>query len=95
MKTTLILAAFISLLGGCKDVGDHCEVNGDGFSRADPCSKMCIEWEITCPGGQQVNPEQCSGGLCASDDDCESDQICLQIDSFADNSRCMMASVCE
>ena len=87
-------AALVLAAVGCKDVGDRCEVSGDGFTRSDPCRKMCVEWEITCPDGRVVNPAQCAGDLCAEDADCEADQVCLQIDSVVANSRCMKASAC-
>lgn len=76
------------------EVGDACVVTGDGFTRKDPCVDFCINWEITCPSGATLVPDSCSGPVCGLSGSCPSGQVCLQVDSFAQNSRCMDAAVC-
>lgn len=91
----LLLCAALLALSGCgKDTGEACEVTGDGFTRQDPCVEMCLEWAITCPDGRDVVPGECSGVLCAETGECPAGQSCLQIDSFAENSRCVRDAVC-
>lgn len=98
MRTSIImagLAALTLLLTGCgKSAGEPCEVTGDGFTRRDPCVEMCIEWAITCPDGREVTPNACSGAACGETGECPDDQICLQVDSFAINARCVPATFC-
>ncbi|MCA9547852.1 MAG: hypothetical protein KC613_25785 [Myxococcales bacterium] len=100
MKPMLMIAA-VALLGlaGCKDVGDACSVSGDGFTRRDPCAALseniCLNWEITCPDGQRLTPNECVGAVCGEGGDCPNGQICLQIDAFPQNSRCVKADLCD
>jgi hypothetical protein len=77
-----------------KKVGEPCEKTGEGFTSYDPCAEMCLGWEITCPNGKKVTPGVCSGAACGGGGSCPSGQVCLQVDSFAANSRCVPASVC-
>jgi hypothetical protein len=96
MRILLPLLALLALtLSGCKDVGDACEVTGDGFTRRDPCAGACLSWAITCPDGRSFTPDECAGSVCGEDGTCPDGQMCLQIDSFAANSRCVRASLCE
>jgi hypothetical protein len=90
-----LLALFVLALVGCKDVGDACEVTGDGFSRRDPCAGACLNWSVRCPDGRELVPNECAGAVCGANGACPDEQICLQIDSFADNSRCVRAALCE
>ncbi len=75
------------------EVGESCETTGDGFTRRDPCRELCVDWEIACEDGTRVNPMICAGELC-EDTGCPSGFVCMQIDSFADNSRCLPDDVC-
>lgn len=93
----LVLIASIVLLASCKPVGqpgDACTVTGDGFTREDSCSTMCVEWEITCPSGDTVTPDVCSGDLCAATGSCPDGYECLVVDSVPSNARCMPVAVC-
>ncbi len=90
-----LLAVALLSLSACKDIGDACTVTGDGFTRRDPCGEVCLNWAITCPDGTERTPNECAGPVCGADGTCPAGQICLQIDSFADNSRCVMASICD
>lgn len=94
MRLLTCLVLLFTLPACVRTVGEHCEVNGDGFTRRDPCEEMCIEWAITCPAGHSVTPDECSGPPCVTDDDCGDGLTCLQIDSVVANSRCMRAQVC-
>lgn len=103
-RTTPPLVALVALvalsvaLTGCRlkgQVGDPCEVDGDGFTRKDPCSTMCLDWEITCPSGEVVTPGVCAGEVCGVDGVCPDDQACLVVDSFVDNARCVPVEVCD
>jgi hypothetical protein len=94
MMRALVCTLALWLLVGCKDVGEPCEVTGDGFTRRDPCIQMCVDWEITCPDGRAVTPDECAGEGCAEDADCAAGLVCLQVDSVVANSRCMKADVC-
>lgn len=99
-RTLLLIAVLCSLvsLGGlCNNgkPGDSCTVSGDGFTRFDSCADRCLNWEITCPGGATITPNVCAGAVCGVGGSCPSDQICLQVDSFAQNSRCVPLWVCE
>ncbi len=95
MRRLLLIAAALLGTAGCKEVGARCEVSGDGFQRTDRCRHTCVNWEITCPDGRQLTPDECAGALCSDENPCPEDQRCLQIDSFESNSRCMKANVCE
>ncbi len=93
--TALMVVALSLLAAGCgKSAGEPCEVTGDGFTRQDPCVEMCIEWAITCPDGREVTPNACSGVVCGEAGACPDGQICLQVDSFAQNARCVPERVC-
>jgi hypothetical protein len=100
MRTSLLLLALgsVALLGAQCDPGqpgDSCTVTGDGFTRKDSCADMCLAWEITCPGGSTITPNVCAGQVCGAGGGCPADQICLQVDSFAANSRCVPLWVCQ
>lgn len=101
MGKILYLLAIVSLMltTGCKDVGESCEVTGDGFTRKDPCAVMsdniCLNWEITCPDGRALTPDECAGDVCGARGVCPEDQVCLQVDGFVENSRCVRATLCE
>lgn len=93
---SMLLIALIALgaLGCQKAVGDPCEVTGDGFTRRDPCAGMCVEQPITCDDGQVVPTGECAGEVCGAGGPCPDGQICVQVDSFPQNSRCMRAALC-
>lgn len=91
------LVWMLNSAGSCtpnKKVGEPCEKVGDGFTGKDPCAEMCVGWEITCPNGAIVTPAVCAGPVCGTSGVCPDGLVCLQVDSFAANSRCMPASVC-
>lgn len=96
MRHLVILASALLVSTACEalPVGSPCEATGSGFQRQDPCEEMCIEWEITCPDGSTVIPDVCSGALCGTTGGCPTGQTCMQIDSFAANSRCMPDTTC-
>lgn len=95
MKALPVLALTAGLLVGCgKSVGEPCEVEGDGFTRRDPCVEMCLDFAITCPDGREVVPMQCAGVVCGEGGACPEGQTCTVIDSFAANARCVMDAVC-
>ena len=94
----IVFVAALVALAGCRPtgaVGAACVVTGDGFTRKDSCATMCVDWEITCPGAGTVTPDVCAGDLCGPGGACPAGLECVQIDSFADNSRCMPVSVCD
>lgn len=90
-----LLPLIMLALVGCKDVGDACEVTGNGFSRRDPCEGSCLNWTVTCPDGHEFTPNECAGALCAEDGVCPEGQVCFQVDSFPGNARCVRAAMCE
>lgn len=93
-----LIAAWLVLSGGdctpSDPPGEPCETTGDGFTKYDPCAEMCLGWEITCPNGLKVTPGVCSGVVCGTEGTCPAGQMCVQVDSFAQNSRCIPSSVC-
>src|SRR5690606_6308832 len=94
----LVAVALALLLVSCLKtgkVGEACVVTGDGFTRKDSCREMCVDWEITCPGAGTITPNVCAGEVCGAGGACPSGQECVQVDSFAANSRCMPVSVCD
>jgi hypothetical protein len=96
MRWILLLFATLAFATGCKKVGDDCEVTGDGFTRRDPCQEQCVDRAVVCPDGSEAPaPDQCAGEVCGEGGDCPDGQICVQIDSFVENSRCMLAAVCD
>lgn len=92
----LFIAVLLALgaLGCQKDVGDACEVTGDGFTRYDPCGGMCVERPVTCEDGREVPTGECAGELCGGGEPCPEGQLCVQVDSFPQNARCMRATLC-
>ena len=88
LAATLTLTACVGL-----DAGKACETEGDGFTRVDPCAETCVDWAVTCPSGDEVVPDVCSAGPCASDDDCDKDYICVQIDMT--DSECLPDAMCD
>ncbi|MCA9528014.1 MAG: hypothetical protein KC549_17120 [Myxococcales bacterium] len=95
MRLLALTLALTSTLLGCEKLaGEPCEVSGDGFTRRDPCSQVCVDWAITCPDGREVTPDECAGLHCSVDEDCPEGLSCLQIDSVPANARCMRAEVC-
>ncbi|MCB9681688.1 MAG: hypothetical protein H6733_09475 [Alphaproteobacteria bacterium] len=96
MSRLLVLSALLVTALGCDplEVGEACQATGSGFTRQDPCAEMCVDWAITCPDGGTVTPDLCSGALCGTTGVCPAGQSCVQIDSFATNSRCLPDVVC-
>lgn len=96
-RAGLALGLLALLLGGCEKgkPGDACTVTGDGFTRKDSCEEMCLAWQITCPNGATITPQVCSGVVCGVGGSCPAGQQCLQVDSFASNSRCVPTWVCQ
>jgi hypothetical protein len=72
--------------------GEPCESSGDGFTRVDPCSFVCIESEVPCADGSTVVPDVCSSNPCATDADCVAGFACGRTDSF--NRYCLPPSLC-
>jgi len=94
MRALLIVFAATGLWGCGNAVGEACEVTGDGFTRRDPCTQMCLAWSITCPDGREVTPNECAGELCSAVEACPEGQVCLQVDSVPANARCVREAVC-
>lgn len=96
-RVGLALGVLALLLGGCEKgkPGDACTVSGDGFTRKDSCEEMCLAWELTCPNGATITPQVCTGVVCGVGGSCPAGQQCLQVDSFAANSRCVPSWVCQ
>lgn len=95
MRIIAVIFALSALALGCeKTVGEFCEVSGDGFTRRDPCEHVCMNWELTCPDGQRITPNECAGAPCGQDGVCPDGLVCLQIDSVPANARCVAADLC-
>jgi len=96
LLSALFATAILLTASGCPPlgVGEACTTSGDGFTKKDPCAESCVDWEITCPNGVTVVPDSCSGEVCGASGSCPSGQVCVQIDSFVQNSRCMAVEVC-
>jgi len=94
MRALCAVMLTVGLFGCGEEVGEPCEVEGDGFTRRDPCVEMCLEWAITCPDGREVTPMQCSGAVCGDGGECPDGQVCLAVDSVPANARCVRAEVC-
>ena len=75
--------------------GDACTASGGGFTGTDSCEEMCVAWEITCPSGDTITPNACSGEVCGTSGSCPSGQECVQVDSFEENSRCLPTFICD
>ncbi len=93
----LLLVAVFALLAACVpdgQPGEACTSSGDGFTKTDSCDDMCVNWEVTCPNGSTLVPDVCAGPVCGAGGSCVDGFMCLQVDSFAANSRCMPAEMC-
>lgn len=89
------LCLVLFALGACADApGDACEASGEGFTRQDSCGgeSRCLSFPVTCPDGDEVTPNVCEGGECASDDDCDAGWVCVETGSTTSN--CVPAEVC-
>ena len=73
--------------------GEACETAGAGFTRIAPGGETSVGWAVPCPSGDELVPDVCSAGPCASDDDCNADALCIQIDMG--ESACLPASMCD
>jgi len=84
----------LSLLTACTRLppGEPCEATGDGFTRRDPCSYTCVEWEVPCADGSAVAPGVCSGPACSTSEDCDPGFACARTGSVA--SSCLPVDVC-
>jgi hypothetical protein len=93
MKHIPTLLALATLLAACKTgPGEPCEVTGDGFTRYDPCTETCVDWQVTCPDGTGTVPDVCSAGSCSTDADCPSDYSCFPVGFVAE---CLPDAICE
>jgi len=94
LLSALALCLGLLCLTGCDNPapGDPCEVSGDGFTRQDPCADTCVEWDVTCPGGDTVAPSVCSDGACSTDADCGDGWFCAGINMT--DSECLPLDVC-
>jgi hypothetical protein len=75
----------VPLLFACSKLpaGEPCSASGDGFTRYDPCSYTCVEWEIPCADGSSVVPGVCSGRACTTDAECQDGFSCAATGSVA------------
>ena len=99
LRAVLFTTALATLFAanGCvlfgTPAGETCETTGDGFTRSDPCSTECFDYEGTCPGGAVTIPNQCVYGECEPEvTECETGQVCVQ--SNADRWYCVDDNQC-
>ncbi len=89
--------ACAAFLFSCGDsAGEACQIAGSGFHASDPCRHKCLSrWKITCPDGQRVQPNQCTGTFDCAPGSCPSGQVCYHDnDPFEDRSFCVADRIC-
>lgn len=95
----LVCAASLLLtLAACSGdpAGTPCETVGSGFTASHDCKHRCLSrWSVTCPNGDKVVPNTCSGSFECSVGSCPDGQVCyFDDDPFDDRSFCVMANTC-
>jgi hypothetical protein len=82
MKTKWLLAVVLAC-SACPRLpaGESCSATGEGFTRQDPCSYTCVDWEIDCADGSTVTPGVCSGPACSAPGDCDAGYECARVGS--------------
>lgn len=74
--------------------GEPCVASGEGFSRTDSCTEMCVTWPVTCPSGVEVTPNVCTGPVCGDGSACSEGFECVEVDSVPANARCLPVGIC-
>lgn len=91
MRALLLLP----LLVACTKLapGEPCSATGEGFTRKDPCSFTCVEWEVPCDDGSAVEPGVCSSTACRTDGDCAVGYACALTGSVTRS--CLPEDLCD
>ncbi len=93
--STLVFVSLLALLvGGCSlSAGDPCETSGSGFTRTDPCSTQCVDWDVLCADGSTAVPDVCAGSPCTNNPgNCATGWGCVQVN--ATDSVCLPQDIC-
>lgn len=90
----LLLLVALTLLTACPlDPGDPCDAEGSGFTRTDPCSTQCVEWDVLCADGSTAVPNVCAGSPCTNNPNaCANGWGCVQVN--ATDSVCLPQEIC-
>lgn len=90
----LVALAFASACG--EPAGSPCEIVGSGFHAHDECRHKCLSrWQLSCPNGERVTPNTCTGAFDCEPGSCPDGQLCYHDDDpFDDRSFCIPADAC-
>jgi hypothetical protein len=84
----------VLLLSGCQlSAGDPCDAQSSGFTRTDPCSSQCVDWDVLCADGSTAVPDVCAGSPCTNNPaNCANGWGCVQVN--ATDSVCLPQEIC-
>ena len=97
MSRVSALTALLLILTGCGEpAGTACQITGSGFHASDPCRHKCLSrWAISCPNGERITPNVCTGSFTCTPGSCPEGQVCYHDDDpFDDRSFCVPETVC-
>jgi len=96
-RYTAILMALSFGIAACGNpAGTPCRTVGSGFHARHDCRHRCLSrWHVTCPSGERVLPNACSGSFGCTPGRCPDGQVCYHDDDpFDDRSFCVMSTTC-
>ena len=98
MSRAIGLLMLVALTLGCgrNSAGTPCEIEGSGFHARHDCRHKCLSrWQLTCPGGEKITSDVCSGAFGCESGGCPTGQVCYHDDDpFEDRSFCVVANSC-
>ncbi len=96
MKTLLPVIVVLLLAGWGGPASTPCLSKGSGLTASHNCRHRCLSrWAVSCPDGNNVTPNTCSGVFACSPGSCPEGQVCYHdTDPFDDRSFCIAADTC-
>ena len=91
-----VVCALIALVSCGSPAGTPCQIVGSGFHASHDCAHRCLSrWSLTCPNGETVTPNTCSGAFGCEPGSCPDGTVCYADDDpFDDRSFCVAADTC-